>query len=87
MARIEQQLKPETKGYLTFWTEDKEAYYPGTRTGRGPTNLAQSLLDPERIYSQEELEALEQDGYELMLVCYVNMAQTGPMSINAELQT
>ena len=69
MDKIEEQLQPASKGIAIFWTDDKETYYQEkTRTG-DPT--------PEQGYSRADLEALEQDGWRLILVEY---ADTWPAS-------
>lgn len=64
LARIEERLQPAGKGYQIFWTDDKETYYQeNPRTG-DPA--------PEQGYSRQDLEALEEDGWRLILVEYAD---------------
>ena len=58
LARIEEQLKPASKGSLFFQTEDEETYYKD----------AFANPDPKMAYSKEDLEALEHDGWQLIIV-------------------
>lgn len=64
LARIEEQIKPESKGIMLLWTLDEETYYQETMRTGDPT--------PEQGYSKTDLEALEQDGWQLIIVHYAD---------------
>lgn len=79
LSRIEGQLKPAGKGHQVFWTEDQETYYKGTKTGPGQRidyrdGIVEALPAPQDSYSRDDLEALKQEGWELIVIQYVDYA-------------
>jgi len=77
LARIEELIKPEGKGHLLLWTEDQETYYKERPSWLGrPVNyrdyIPEGYPTPEQGYSRADLEAMKQDGWDLIIVSYVD---------------
>lgn len=78
ISRIEKQIKPANKGHLVFWTEDQEAYYKQRPSSLGRVDYRAGIVEgtgePGESLSKADLEALEQDGWDLLIVSYVDYA-------------
>lgn len=78
LSKIEGQLKPASKGHLIYWTDDQETYFSGTKAGQRIDYrdlLVEADPTPEKGYSKQELEALEQDGWTLIIIQYTSHSQ------------
>lgn len=76
LARIEEQIKPGSKGIMLLWTLDEETYYQERPARPGRIDYRDYIPEadptPEQGYSRADLEALEQDGWQLITVCYAD---------------
>lgn len=76
LSKIEGQLKPAGKGFRYLYTFDQQTYYepllePGMRPWAKAMNGCTGEPEPgDRVYTKEEIGALEDEGWELNIIQY-----------------
>ena len=76
ISRIEKQIRPASKGHQAFFTLDQETFYKDPSHLPGRIDYRAGIVEgqpaPGEALSKADLEALEQDGWDLFLVSYVD---------------
>lgn len=76
LAKIEEQIKPASKGIMLLWTLDEETYHQEKPARPGGMDYRDYIPEadptPEQGYSRADLDALEQDGWQLITVHYTD---------------
>lgn len=78
LSKIEEALQPASKGFRHLYTFDQQTYYepllePGEYPWRKAMNGCSGEPEPgDPAYTKEEIEAMEDEGWQLNIIQWVN---------------